>query len=271
MTIEKLSEQKHWESINAPVNDVIKTEKKPKKAFRIFTYSYSFHLLWDVLLPKYIKTDRNAKVMEVGSAPGKNLLLWHNKFLNIPFGVEYTDAGVDANRKLFAANNLNPENIIKADFLSDEFLRANHEKYDYVYSMGFIEHFNDPEQIVSNHLKILKPGGILFISIPNLKGLYNFALKIFYPEILKIHNLEIMELKEYKKLFDVQKNLEIIHCGYHGTIDLNILQFGKYRFMNTLCHYFQMLLNFCCKMLLGKKGLESRFTSPYLVFIGKKN
>lgn len=271
MTLEKLSEKNHWESINAPVNKELKAEKKPKKLFRIFTYSYSFHLLWDVFLPKYIKTDSNSKVLEVGSAPGKNLMLWHRHFSHIPYGVEYTDAGIEVNRKLFAANNIEPENIIKADFLSDEFLNENAGKFDFVYSMGFIEHFNNPEQIVENHLKILKPGGILFISVPNLKGLYNFTLKIFYPEILKIHNLEIMELKEYKKLFEVQKNLELLHCGYLGTIDLNVLQFGKFRLLNKIAHYFQMILNFTCKILFAKKGFESRFASPYLVYVGRKN
>ena len=267
---EKLSEQKHWEAINSPVEVDEKNSKQPNKYLRIFTKSYTSLLLWDVVLPKFIKHINTAKVIEVGSAPGKNLIKWHKLFGHIPFGVEYTEAGTEINRKLFVQNNLDPENIIKADFLSEDFLNSNSEKYDVVYSMGFIEHFDNPALIVQNHLKILKKGGILFISIPNLKGLYNFTLKIFYPEILKIHNLEIMELDTYKKLFDSQNNLEILHFGYVGTIDLNILQFRKFRFMSKVAHYSQMFLNFFCKIFFGKSGFESRFASPYLVFIGRK-
>ena len=267
---EKLSEQKHWESINSPVNVDERLYKNSKSIFKIFTYSYTTYLLWDVVLPKFIKHNNTAKVIEVGSAPGKNLVKWHKLFGHIPFGVEYTEAGTEINRKLFVQNNLDPENIIKADFLSDDFLNSNSEKFDVVYSMGFIEHFENPVLIVQNHLKILKKGGFLFISIPNLKGLYNFTLNIFYPEILKIHNLEIMELDTYKKLFDSQNNLEFLHFGYVGTIDLNILQFGKFRIMSKVAHYLQMILNLFCKIFFGKSGFESRFASPYLVFIGRK-
>lgn len=270
MGVEKLSEQKHWESINSPVIDDEQLQKKSKKLFKIFTYSYTNYLLWDVVLPQFIKQNYTAKVIEVGSAPGKNLVKWHKQFGHIPFGVEYTESGTEINRKLFVQNNLDPENIIKADFLSEEFLNLNSEKYDFVYSMGFIEHFDDPEIVIFNHLKILKTGGILFISIPNLKGLYGFLLKIFYPEILKIHNLNIMELHSFKKLFEYQVNLEFLYCNYKGTIDLNILQFGKFKVLNKFSHYFQMILNFFCKILFGKKGFETKQSSPYIIFIGRK-
>lgn len=270
MEIEKLSEQNHWESINSPANTTEKPTKKSNKIFKIFTYSYSAKLLWDVILTKYIKKDRNCTVLEVGSAPGYNLVKWHNYFSHTPYGVEYTKSGIEVNRNLFKANNLNPEHIIEADFLSEQFLNKYSEKFDFVYSMGFIEHFDDPVKIIENHLKILKKGGILFISIPNLLGLYNIILKNFYPEILKIHNLEIMEKDNYMKLFKVQKDLEFLYFDYSGTIDLNILQFGKYKFLSKVAHYFQMILNIFCKVFFGKKGFETRFASPYLVFVGRK-
>ena len=153
---EKLSEQKHWEAINSPVEVDEKNSKQPNKYLRIFTKSYTSLLLWDVVLPKFIKHNNTAKVIEVGSAPGKNLIKWHKLFGHIPFGVEYTEVGTEINRKLFVQNNLDPENIIQADFLSEDFLNSNSEKYDVVYSMGFIEHFDNPALIVQNHLKILK-------------------------------------------------------------------------------------------------------------------
>jgi 2-polyprenyl-3-methyl-5-hydroxy-6-metoxy-1,4-benzoquinol methylase len=37
-------------------------------------------------------------------------------------------------------------------------------------SWGLIEHFTDTESVISAHVNLLKPGGILIVSIPNLRG-----------------------------------------------------------------------------------------------------
>ncbi len=271
MDIEKLSNQNHWEDINsnAVKNSNIKT--KGKGRFKLFTSSYLNQLLWDVTLPKYIEKNPLHKVIEIGSAPGNNLVKWHHQFQHIPYGVEYTESGLKLNQELFIANNLDPQNIIQADFFSESFLSQNKEKYDAVFSMGFIEHFDDPASVIKNHIELLKPGGTLFISIPNLKGLYHKVLKTVYPEILDIHNLNIMEFENFTAAFEKQSNLQKLYCGYLGTIDLNILQFKRYQFVGKLFRYFQMGLNFLCKIFLGNRGLETRTFSPYIVYIGKKN
>jgi len=270
MDIEKLSNQNHWEDINTNAVNSSHKKKKGQGRFKLFTSSYLNQLLWGIILPKYIEKNPQHKVIEIGSAPGKNLIKWHTQFQHIPYGVEYTESGLRLNQELFVENNLNPENIIQADFFSESFLSQNKEKYDAVFSMGFIEHFDDPASVIKNHIELLKPGGTLFISIPNLKGIYHSVLKKVYPEILDIHNLNIMEFENFSAAFEKQSNLQKLFCGYLGTIDLNILQFKKYQFVGKFFRYLQMLLNFLCKILFGNRGFETKTFSPFLVYLGTK-
>jgi len=39
--------------------------------------------------------------------------------------------------------------------------------FDYIFSFGLIEHFEDPNKILSEFHRVLKPGGRIFISVPN--------------------------------------------------------------------------------------------------------
>jgi 2-polyprenyl-3-methyl-5-hydroxy-6-metoxy-1,4-benzoquinol methylase len=41
-----------------------------------------------------------------------------------------------------------------------------------VISFGFIEHFDNPENVIQKHLDLLKPGGILIVGVPNFTGIH---------------------------------------------------------------------------------------------------
>ena len=101
-----------------------------------------------------------------------------------------------------------------ADFLSDEFQIKYKNYFDIVASFGLIEHFDDSKEVVNKHINLLKRGGYLLITIPNKRGFFNFILSyIFNKEGIKIHNLKIMEKKEFEKLFDESK-LTKQYCNY---------------------------------------------------------
>ena len=102
-----------------------------------------------------------AAVVEIGSAPGEHLVRLSETFGLVPYGIEYSAAGVEVNRAVFAARGLDPENVIQMDFFSDECLLSCRERFDVVVSRGFIEHFADAAQVVDRHLELLKPGGLV--------------------------------------------------------------------------------------------------------------
>ena len=84
-----------------------------------------------------------------------------------------------------------------------------------VLSFGLIEHFNDTQAIIETHLQFLKPGGVLFITLPNFKGVNGWVQRKFDKENYDKHNISSMDLQ---LLTDSCKQLGLkeIEAYYHG-------------------------------------------------------
>lgn len=146
------------------------------------------------LLRKHIRPEM--RVLEIGFAPGK-LLSFVSKILDAKVaGLDYSESGVQFARNLFGtlgiAGDLRCENVFTTTFL--------YATFDFVYSVGVIEHFDDPGQIVRCHVELLKPGGTALVLIPNYGGIYGHLQRWFDPRNLDIHNLHIMNCEALARL-----------------------------------------------------------------------
>lgn len=135
-------------------------------------------------------------VLEIGCAPGK-ILAWAATVLKAQVsGLDYSESGINTSKELFSklgiSGDLRCENVLETSFAEGSF--------DFVFSCGVIEHFNNPEKIVDIHVKLLKPGGKALITIPNYGGIYGRLQQYFDPENLALHNLEIMTPTALKSL-----------------------------------------------------------------------
>jgi 2-polyprenyl-3-methyl-5-hydroxy-6-metoxy-1,4-benzoquinol methylase len=188
--------------------------------------------------------------------------------------VEYTKSGLDLNRKIFNLNNINQDNVIYADFFSEDFQKKFKEYFDIVLSGGFIEHFEDVHNVIGRHTNILKKGGLLLITIPNLKGLGSFLIKLLDPDNLRLHNMDIMDKKQFENIFK-NKGLKKLFCGYFGTFKIFIPNQLEYNFfVNFLIKCFKKsfpLFNIIFRFLFRDKGFERSWLSPYLRFIAIKD
>jgi 2-polyprenyl-3-methyl-5-hydroxy-6-metoxy-1,4-benzoquinol methylase len=199
----------HWESFHCKVPRM----KLPTKI--IVTTKNLQNLLRKKIKP-------GMKVIEIGFAPGKQLAYIKKKYGAEVTGIDKSKNGINLAKKLF--NSLKIEgNIICGDILHNT---IKNEKYDLVYSVGVIEHFDDPKPLVENHFKILKNNGVAIIIIPNYKKIYGKIQKHFHPDNLNIHNLEIMELNNIKKL---ASNLcaKEIQSYYFGMLDQSLISWEK--------------------------------------------
>jgi 2-polyprenyl-3-methyl-5-hydroxy-6-metoxy-1,4-benzoquinol methylase len=235
--------------------------------------AYADYLLWDVIFKKYMPKTKGARVLEVGSAPGHNLVRLSEAFGFVPYGIEYSDSGVELNREIFISHNIDPDHVIHADFLSDEIQEQYTGYFDIVISEGLIEHFDDVEDVIERHIDLLARGGYLIVSIPNLRGA-NYSLQwVFNKELLFIHNMDIMDKRRFSRLFDTER-LSTLFCDYYGTFNFGLfISKGNspLRFVLICCKVLQLMLNVIFRVLFGTKGAESRLFSPYLLFIGVKN
>jgi SAM-dependent methyltransferase len=243
-----------------------------KKFFGSRVGNYSEYLLWDVIYDKYLPRQPGLKILEIGSAPGYNLVRFKRTFGYNPYGLEYSEPGVAKNRQKFSAAGINPKQVIFADFFSPAWQEQYQNFFDIVMSGGFIEHFDDPAAVVSQQLALLKPGGILIVAIPNLRGLNYWLMRFFNKELLAAHNFSLMALPSFKNCFSAL-GLQTLVCRYYGTLYLGLfsperkfVKYWPYRFLVRL----QAVFNVFFRTLFGAKSFENKYTSPYLIYLGRK-
>ncbi len=233
--------------------------------------SYSEYLV-DRLLQDHLPVRDDWKAIEIGCAPGGNLLRLNRLFGYQPYGVENNSTGAKTTRGAFASQGFDPRQVIETDFFSPAFQDEYHECFDVVFSSGFIEHFDEPKPVIAAHVRILKPGGYLFCSIPNLKSFAFPFLICFARDLLRAHNLDIMHPQAYRMLFD-DLGLETRFCAGIGMFKLfgvalrseSSLRGLIARAMDRGADAVETLL-FAC---LRGRAIESRW-SPYLIYIGRK-
>jgi SAM-dependent methyltransferase len=91
--------------------------------------------------------------------------------------------------------------------------------YDLVYSIGFVEHFEDYRGIVAAHDRQLRPGGTLLIACPNFRGaIQGFLHRSFDRRNLALHNVEAMDPAEWA---EVVKSMGYVvkFAGFFGGFD----------------------------------------------------
>ncbi|MFH1371294.1 MAG: class I SAM-dependent methyltransferase [Planctomycetota bacterium] len=276
----RLSDRSYWDLVHIHQASDRKTGLPSKKLHllaksilgeRCLRY-YSDYLLWDVILPRHLPKQKGLKVLEVGSAPGDTLVRLKETFGYIPYGVEYSQPGAELNRRKFIEHNINPSNVIQADFFSPEFQDKYRGYFDIVLSSGFIEHFTNVEDVIRGHINVLAKGGHLVVIIPNLRGINYFLGYVFNRKVLPMHNMTIMRKKEFRWLFNAEL-MECKLCDYFGTFDFGVFntpEGSPLRFLLGFCKMWQAIFNAAFPRLFGDKGAESSFFSPYLIFIGVK-
>jgi len=90
-----------------------------------------------------------------------------------------------------ASLELSRENALREGATNSEFAlgdcKAVHyiERFDFVWSNGLIEHFEDPAAIVREHYKAVKPGGTVLISVPYYYSYHKIWYVISRPRFLR--------------------------------------------------------------------------------------
>lgn len=132
-----------------------------------FNNSY-IGLRQDIL--KFVEGEDNI-ILDVGCATGTNgEFLLKNKKASKVFGIEYSKEMAEAankrNSKIFVGD-LNDRNFREKVILKSPF-------YDYIFFADILEHLIDPESVILDLKKRLKPTGKIIISLPNIAHIETF-------------------------------------------------------------------------------------------------
>jgi len=156
------------------------------------------------------------------------------------------------------------------DVFDKEFISNNLNRFNVVFSNGFVEHFDNLKDLIDLHKKLTSKGGLLVISIPNLRYLNSFLVS---DKTKSIHNLEIMDLDFIRN--NLPDGLEIKYLNYCGGLFNVGLFHYKNKFLEIIrsgCFLVQRLIFDPLFILLLKFGISFnwKYSSPAIVLICSK-
>jgi SAM-dependent methyltransferase len=210
------------------------------------------------ILTELIKEKKIKNAIELGGFPGY-YATWLKKYqgLDTTLFDYFIHEGII--EQLLIKNGLKPGdiNIIEADLFEYKPVKL----YDLVLSFGLIEHFNDTKAIIETHLQFLKPGGVLFITLPNFKSINGWIQRNFDRENYDKHNIDSMNPQ---KLADYCRDLGLteVESYYHGKFTV---------WLENKAEQSSMVKALVKTILVAGKAftkivpVESKALSPYIV------
>ena len=165
--------------------DAYYADCRPKKVDSVFLSE---------IFEEYLQPDPEKSVLEIGCAGGEYLCYMARRFGFRAFGVDYSDEIVRT-ANLFKYNELPAPELFKEDFFQWQPGRT----FDIVYSIGFIEHFEDPRRVLRKHSDLLAPGGRLIVTMPHFAHLQYLFHWLIDRDNLRKHNTRIMRLPVLRK------------------------------------------------------------------------
>lgn len=154
-----------------------------------------------------------ANAFELGCGGSVELLKLADRGWNIG-GIDYHQDSVEL-LKDFCDKSKYAHDFYSGDILNFDLDKI--EKKSLLLSFGLLEHFENPSAILSRWSEILKPGGLVVSSIPNLTSVNAKLLAKFDPELWNQH---IVSTPKALDSFHQQAGLEIVKAAnYVGCFD----------------------------------------------------
>ena len=160
------------------------------------------------------------KLVEVGCARSRWLPVFAKQLGIAVHGIDYSPIGCEQARTM-----LEREHITGKIYCADIFAIPNDlvGAFDVVVSFGLIEHFSDSVAIVSALTRLLKPEGLIFTNIPNMRGIMGLAQKAMNTRIFEIH---VPMTPAHVKRAHEKAGVQVLQCGYFMSSNFGVLNLG---------------------------------------------
>lgn len=153
----------------------------------------------DHLFRSFLPVDPSKTFIELGSGPGRWLIYFYKTFGYQVYGCDWSAPSCELARTNLIQAGV-PGTILQSNFFQ---LRG---QYDLVFSAGVIEHFEEPKAVLMNFVRLVRPGGILITSVPNLRGLNRLYWQLLKPETLRTHRvIKLTDLRQWHREMGLQE------------------------------------------------------------------
>jgi hypothetical protein len=153
-------------------------------------------------------------------------------------------------------------NAIEADL----FKEYTGPKYELVHSHGLIEHFENSENIIGQHLKFLTQEGQLLITLPNFRGINGWFQRNFDKDNYDKHYIPCMDIEHLKKC-SIALGLKEVEVQYYGEFSMWLEN------MNTKSASFKLFFKATWaffKVINKIVPIRNKTLSPYLIITAKQ-
>lgn len=214
--------------------------------------SYPFERCLMRTFEAHVPVASGARVLEIGCAPARWLVWYAERFDAQVTGLESSPRGV-----LLSRDNLSAAGVSGEIFEGDLFT-AELGKFDLVFSIGVIEHFDDIPAAFARHAAFVDEGGILVVGMPNFRGLIGLLQRWADRDYLVLHNQTAMDPRRYPKLAQ-DNGLRLNEAHYIDGIDPDMVSVSR------LSARLALMPLRALRMLRLSDHVNGRLISSYLV------
>lgn len=208
---------------------------------------------------------RHPTLIELGCADSLWLPYLAQNYESDCYGVDFSELGCQlAQRNLALAG---AEGTILCEDLF-AFAKKQPGAFDFVYSMGLIEHFSTPHAILEETYNLLKPEGTMLTVTPNLRGMYTPMARVASPKLLATH----------KAIPPVGLAAALRNAGFHvtefgytgGPLKLSVVDYSPWQAVigrwghEVLCKCVNLTDIVVGNLLAGLRVPNQQLTSPYV-------
>ena len=136
-------------------------------------------------------------------------------------GVDYSAEGCTQAKAIAAKVGVEVD-IREADLFlpPKEFI----SRFDVVFSIGLVEHFEDTSYVIAHLAAMLKPGGRLITLVPNMYGIPGWLQRIFDRKVYDVH---VALSPQQLVAAHTRCGLEIRSAVYLGTLNLGVVNLAR--------------------------------------------
>lgn len=210
------------------------------------------------------------EILEIGAGDSLWLPFLSKMYPSSLFtGLDYSELGCNMLRKRAQDQNVRLE-VVHADFFNPPTALLN--KFDVVISFGVVEHFDNLAEVLLAFKAFVKPGGLLFTLIPNMRGVMGWLTKKFNNEVFEAHNPH--DLASFIKGHD-QAGLEVVEAGYLCSTNFGMLSMSVQNARKATYEFYKLLTRISKVVWVFESHLfklpSSAVLSPYIFCTSRRS